>query len=42
MSRKESVVMECKRALELIVPFINEQLNPEDVEAFLNHIDDWK
>ena len=31
--------MDCKRALELIVPFINEQLNPEEMEAFLNHID---
>lgn len=31
--------MECKRAMELIVPFINEQLNPEEMEAFLNHID---
>lgn len=31
--------MDCKRAMELIVPFINEQLNPEEMEAFLNHID---
>ena len=31
--------MDCKRAMELIVPFINEQLNPEETEAFLNHID---
>lgn len=31
--------MECKRAVELITQFINEQLNAEDTEAFLNHID---
>lgn len=31
--------MDCKRAMELITQFINEGLNAEDTEAFLNHID---
>lgn len=31
--------MDCKRALELIAKFINEQLNAEDTQAFLDHID---
>ncbi|MDD6036222.1 MAG: zf-HC2 domain-containing protein [Lachnospiraceae bacterium] len=32
--------MDCKRAMELITLFINAQLNSEDTEAFLNHIED--
>lgn len=31
--------MECKRAMELMTQFINEQLDAEDVQAFLDHID---
>lgn len=31
--------MDCKRAMELITQFINEQLNAEDTEAFLEHIE---
>ena len=31
--------MECKRAMELITQFINEQMNPEETEEFFNHID---
>lgn len=31
--------MDCKRAMELITLFINDQLNSEDTEAFLNHIE---
>ena len=31
--------MDCKKAMELMAQFINEQLNTEDTEAFLNHID---
>lgn len=31
--------MDCKRAMELITLFINNQLNSEDTEAFLNHIE---
>lgn len=31
--------MECKRAMELITQFINEQMNPEETEAFFSHID---
>lgn len=36
---KETDGMDCKRAMELITQFINEQLNAEDTEEFLNHID---
>ena len=32
--------MDCKRAMELITLFINDRLNSEDTEAFLNHIED--
>ncbi len=31
--------MDCKRAMELMTEFINEQLDAEDVQAFLDHID---
>ena len=31
--------MDCKRAMELMTQFINEQLDAEDVQAFLDHID---
>lgn len=31
--------MDCKRAMELMTQFINEQLDDEDVQAFLDHID---
>ena len=31
--------MDCKRALELITQFINGQLNTEETQAFLDHID---
>jgi len=31
--------MDCKRAMELITQFINGQLNVEDTQAFLDHID---
>lgn len=31
--------MDCKRAMELMTQFINGQLNTEDVEAFLNHVE---
>lgn len=31
--------MECKRAMELMTQFINAQLDAEDVQAFLDHID---
>ncbi|MBQ8799899.1 MAG: zf-HC2 domain-containing protein [Lachnospiraceae bacterium] len=31
--------MDCKRALELITQFINGQLNAEETQAFLDHID---
>ena len=31
--------MDCKRAMELMTEFINEQLAAEDVQAFLDHID---
>ena len=31
--------MDCKRAMELITQFINGQLNTEDVEAFLDHVE---
>lgn len=39
MRRKEVGEMDCKKAMELMTQFINEQLNTEDTEAFLNHID---
>lgn len=31
--------MDCKRAMELMTQFINERLDDEDVQAFLDHID---
>ena len=31
--------MDCKRVMELMTQFINGQLNTEDVEAFLNHVE---
>ncbi|MCH5273369.1 MAG: zf-HC2 domain-containing protein [Lachnospiraceae bacterium] len=31
--------MDCKRAQELVAPFINGQLNTEDAEAFLEHVE---
>lgn len=31
--------MDCKRAMELMTQFINETLDAEDVQAFLDHID---
>ena len=31
--------MDCKRAMELMTQFINDQLDAEDVQAFLDHID---
>lgn len=31
--------MDCKRVMELMTQFINEQLDAEDVQAFLDHID---
>ena len=31
--------MDCKRAMELMTQFINESLDAEDVQAFLDHID---
>jgi len=31
--------MDCKRAMELMTQFINEQLDAGDVQAFLDHID---
>ncbi len=31
--------MDCKRVMELMTQFINEQLDAEDVHAFLDHID---
>lgn len=31
--------MDCKRAQELIAPFINDKLNTEETEEFLRHID---
>ena len=31
--------MDCKRAMELMTQFINERLDAEDVQAFLDHID---
>lgn len=31
--------MDCKRAMELMTQFINGQLNTEDVEAFLDHVE---
>ncbi len=31
--------MDCKRAMELMTQFINERLEAEDVQAFLDHID---
>ena len=31
--------MECKRVMELMTQFINDQLEAEDVQAFLDHID---
>ena len=31
--------MDCKRVMELMTQFINDQLNAEDVQAFLEHID---
>ncbi len=31
--------MDCKRVMELIAQFINGQLNVEDTQAFLDHID---
>lgn len=31
--------MDCKRAMERMTQFINEQLDAEDVQAFLDHID---
>ncbi len=38
-AKKGSWRMDCKKAMELMTQFINEQLNTEDTEAFLNHID---
>ncbi|MGN1085149.1 MAG: anti-sigma factor family protein [Lachnospiraceae bacterium] len=34
--------MDCKRAQELIAPFINGQLNTEETEAFLEHMETCK
>ena len=31
--------MDCKKAMELMTQFINEQLDADDVQAFLDHID---
>lgn len=31
--------MDCKRVMELMTQFINDQLDAEDVQAFLDHID---
>lgn len=31
--------MDCKKAMELMTQFINEQLDSDDVQAFLDHID---
>ncbi len=31
--------MDCKRVMELMTQFINERLDAEDVQAFLDHID---
>ena len=31
--------MDCKRAMELMTQFINDRLDAEDVQAFLDHID---
>lgn len=31
--------MDCKRVMELMTQFINGQLNTEDVEAFLDHVE---
>ena len=31
--------MDCKRVMELMAQFINDQLDAEDVQAFLDHID---
>jgi len=32
--------MDCKKALELITPFVNGKLNTNDTEEFLKHIDE--
>ncbi len=37
--RREAAGMDCKRAMELMTQFINDQLDAEDVQAFLDHID---
>ncbi len=31
--------MDCKRVMELMTQFINDQLDAEDVQAFLDHVD---
>ena len=31
--------MDCKRAMELMTQFINDRLDAEDIQAFLDHID---
>ncbi len=31
--------MDCKRVMELMTQFINDQLDAEDIQAFLDHID---